>query len=246
MPDGGELRFETSLVEFDERSVTARGEVRPGRFACVSVSDTGSGIAADILPHIFEPFYTTKEVGKGTGLGLATVDGIIHQHKGWVTVESAVGKGTTFRLYLPATDRQVAPAKASGLLGMSGGKERILLVEDEDTVRAVAAAILRRLGYEVFVANDGNQALALWDQSEGKFDLLLTDMVMPGGIGGMQLATRLRKTDPSLKVIVMSGYNEQIMGGETLRDAGFAFLSKPFETSTLAAIIRKTLGGKAD
>ena len=116
--------------------------------------------------------------------------------KGWVTVESTVGKGTTFRLYLPASDKQAAPVKASGLLGMSGGKERILLVEDEDTVRTVAAAILRRLGYEVFVANDGNQALALWDQSEGKFDLLLTDMVMPGGIGGMQLATRLRKTDP--------------------------------------------------
>jgi len=244
MPDGGELRFETSLVEFDEQSAAGRGEVRTGRFACVSVSDTGCGIPEDILPHIFEPFYTTKEVGKGTGLGLATVDGIVHQHKGWVTVESTVGKGTTFRLYLPASDKQAAPVKASGLLGMSGGKERILLVEDEDTVRTVAAAILRRLGYEVFVANDGNQALALWDQSEGKFDLLLTDMVMPGGIGGMQLATRLRKTDPTLKVIVMSGYNEQIMGGETLREAGFAFLSKPFETSVLAGIIRKTLGGK--
>jgi PAS domain S-box-containing protein len=243
MPDGGELRFETSLVEFGEQSAAARGEVRPGRFACVSISDTGSGIPVDILPHIFEPFYTTKEVGKGTGLGLATVDGIIHQHKGWVTVESVVGRGTTFRLYLPASGGQAEPAKPAGLLGMSGGKERILLVEDEDTVRTVAAAILRRLGYEVFVANDGNQALALWDQSGSKFDLLLTDMVMPGGIGGMQLATRLRKTDPSLKVIVMSGYNEQIMGGETLRDAGFAFLSKPFETSVLAAIIRKTLGG---
>jgi PAS domain S-box-containing protein len=242
MPDGGELRFETSLVEFDQVSAAGRGEARPGRFACVCVSDTGSGIPSEVLPHIFEPFYTTKEVGKGTGLGLATVDGIIHQHKGWVTVDSEVGKGTTFRVYLPASGRQAGPARAPGLLGMSGGRERILLVEDEDSVRTVAAAILRRLGYEVFVASDGNQALSLWDQSAGKFDLLLTDMVMPGGLGGMQLATRLRKSDPALKVIVMSGYNEQIMGGETLRDAGFLFLSKPFETSVLAGIIREALG----
>jgi len=245
MPGGGELRFETSSVNFDASNLQGHPEARPGRFACVSVTDTGTGIADDVLPHIFEPFYTTKEVGKGTGLGLATVDGIIHQHKGWVEVESQVGRGTTFRLYLPAVERQAPAAQPGGLLSIGGGKERILLVEDEETVRTVAAAILRRLGYEVHVAADGNAAMELWSRVTPPFDLLLTDMVMPGGIGGLELASRLRALRPELEVVIMSGYNEQILEGQTLRDAGFSFLSKPFETSILASIIRQVLDGAA-
>jgi CheY-like chemotaxis protein len=194
------------------------------------------------LPHIFEPFYTTKGVGKGTGLGLATVDGIVHQHKGWITVESAIDRGSAFRIFLPLAERRAVSAVAPGLFTASGGNERIMLVEDEDAVRIVAAAILRRLGYEVFMASDGAAALSLWEQSDKKFDLLLTDMVMPGGIGGLQLASELRKLQPSLKVIIMSGYNEQIMEGGALRSSGFLFLSKPFETSTLSSLMRQALG----
>jgi nitrogen-specific signal transduction histidine kinase/ActR/RegA family two-component response regulator len=242
MPDGGKLRFETSLVEIDSAASAGGGEARPGKFACICVTDTGTGIPADILPHIFEPFYTTKGVGKGTGLGLATVDGIVHQHKGWITVESAIDRGSAFRIFLPLAERRAVSAVAPGLFTASGGNERILLVEDEDAVRIVAAAILRRLGYEVFMASDGAAALSLWEQSDKKFDLLLTDMVMPGGIGGLQLASELRKLQPSLKVIIMSGYNEQIMEGGALRSSGFLFLSKPFETSTLSSLMRQALG----
>ena len=241
MPNGGEVRFETSLVEIDAAGLAGRAEARTGRFACVSVTDNGGGIPEDVLPHIFEPFFTTKEVGKGTGLGLATVDGIIHQHKGWVEVESKVGKGTTFRVYLPIAERRDEAPHSPGLLSIGGGKERILLVEDEDTVRTVAAAILRRLGYQVHVAADGAAAMDLWERMDTPVDLLLTDMVMPGGIGGLELASRLRVLQPKIKVLIMSGYNEQIMEGQTLRDAGFSFLSKPFETSVLAKTIRQVL-----
>ncbi len=239
MPGGGRLTFETSLVRLDAASV--QGEERPGDFACVSISDTGAGIPEDVLPHIFEPFYTTKDVGKGTGLGLATVDGIIHQHGGWVTVESMVGKGTTFRLYIPASEKQGAAVRGAGPVAMAGGSERILLVEDEEAVRKVTASILRRLGYEVLVASNGPEALGLWKEQGQRFDLLLTDMVMPGGMSGLQLASTLRGMKPSLNVVIMSGYNEQIMEGDALRSAGFVFVGKPFEAAVLAGVVRQAL-----
>ena len=240
MPSGGRLTVETSLAEFDAASV--QGEARPGRFACVCIRDTGGGIPPEVLPHIFEPFYTTKDVGKGTGLGLATVDGIIHQHGGWVTVESVVGRGTTFRFYLPISETREVSRESSRTPAMSGGSERILLVEDEEAVRKVGAAILRRLGYEVLVAQDGPGALDLWEAQGRRFDLLLTDMVMPGGLSGLQLASKLRQMKPSLNVVIMSGYNEQIMEGDALRSAGFSFVGKPFEAAVLADVVRRALG----
>ncbi|MGC4075011.1 MAG: PAS domain S-box protein [Nibricoccus sp.] len=243
MPQGGQLRIETARVEIDADGAKKRPESQQGSFVRLTVADTGTGISPETLPKIFEPFFTTKEFGKGTGLGLATVYGIVQQHRGWISVESEVGAGARFHVHLPALDGG-ALSVAAGLSepeGKPGGGETILLVEDEAEVRAVARFSLVRQGYDVIEAENGARALALWPEHAAKIKLLLTDVVMPGGISGVDLALRLRKEQPGLRVIYMSGYNPEMAGKNFVLKEGVNFLPKPFDMSTLARVVRSSL-----
>ena len=242
MPKGGKIFIETSAVEFDEISAQQTTKARPGAFACLCVTDTGHGIPPEILPQIFEPFFTTKEVGKGTGLGLATVFGIVQQHKGWINVYSEVGRGSTFRIYLPRlnedSDTNFISAPPSAV---RGGSETILLVEDEPTLRLSVRTILSRLGYRVLEAANGREALTVWNQHKADIRLLLTDMVMPGGLSGKDLADQILALDPKLKVIFSSGYSAETMAQDFKLDEGVNFLTKPYEAGKLARTVRKNL-----
>ncbi|HEV2694863.1 MAG TPA: response regulator [Verrucomicrobiae bacterium] len=242
MPKGGQIVIETSAAEFDGVAATRTSQARPGLFVCLSVSDTGCGISPEILPRIFEPFFTTKEVGKGTGLGLATVFGIVQQHQGWINVESEVGCGTTFRVYLPrqtkATDTEFFWSSSDS---PQGGGETILLVEDELAVRSSVRINLKRLGYHVLEADDGEEALIVWQQHRAEIRLLLTDLVMPGKINGKELAAQFLQQNPKLKVIYASGYSAEVAGNDLQLDVGLNFLAKPFTIQKLARAIRNQL-----
>jgi len=242
MPKGGQLIIETAAVEFDVSQAIHTSQARPGSFVCVSVSDTGCGIPPEILPRIFEPFFTTKDVGKGSGLGLATVFGIVQQHQGWINVYSEVGRGTTFRVYLP---RRLKPSEnkpvRTALGDICGGSETILLVEDDAALRANVRSVLGRLGYRVLEASHGKAALEVWQQHRDEIRLLLTDMVMPGGMTGLDLAGQLLQQNPKLKVVYSSGYSADIASDEIHLEEGVNFLTKPFEVPKLAQIIRQCL-----
>ena len=242
MPKGGQLIIETSAVEFDEITAAQTSPARPGSFACVSVSDTGCGIPPEILPRIFEPFFTTKEVGKGTGLGLATAFGIVQQHQGWINVHSEAGQGTTFRIYLPRlTQRAAEKAVWSSLATIRGGNETILLVEDEPALRAPIRIALSRLGYRVLEASNGPEALEVWKQHRAEIRLLLTDLVLPGGISGKELGEQLLQSDSKLKVVYVSGYSADIAGKDFHLEEGVNFLTKPFAAHKLAETVRNCL-----
>ncbi len=245
MPKGGRLVIETSAAEFDESVRAQSALARPGSFVCLSVSDTGCGIPAENLPRIFEPFFTTKEVGKGTGLGLATVFGIVQQHQGWINVYSEVGQGTTFRIYLPrlakmSEQKNELPVSAP----VRGGDETILLVEDDAFLRASVHKTLSQLGYRVLEAFNGVEALEMWKQHRDEIKLLLTDLVMPGGINGKELGERILKENPKLNVIYTSGYSAEIAGKDFPLEEGVNFLTKPFQAQKLAQIIRDNLDAK--
>ncbi len=238
MPKGGELMIETELLLITE----ATPRRRIGHFVCLTVRDTGSGITPQDLEHIFEPFFTTKEVGKGTGLGLATVFGIIEQHKGWIEVESRIGKGTAFHLYLPRHEKTTEtefitrpkPANPSGV-------ETILLVEDEAAVRKLARNILQRFGYHVLEADSPVTALEFWREHHTKIALLFTDMVMPGQMTGLELSQQLLAEKPSLKVIYTSGYTDEMLKeGSALRESP-NFLQKPYLPDELLKTVRTAL-----
>jgi two-component system cell cycle sensor histidine kinase/response regulator CckA len=242
MPQGGQLVIETSAVEFDEISATQCAQARAGTFACLSVTDTGCGIPPEIIARIFEPFFTTKEIGKGSGLGLATVFGIVQQHQGWVNVYSEVGLGTTFRVYLPRLLKaRETPTTWVTLAAIAGGNETILLVEDDASLRVVVRTALSRLGYHVLEATDGAAALNLWRQHRAEIRLLLTDLVMPGGMTGKDMAAQILAQDPKMKVIYASGYSVEIGGEDFPLTEGVNFLSKPFEVPKLAQTIRHCL-----
>jgi nitrogen-specific signal transduction histidine kinase/CheY-like chemotaxis protein len=244
MPKGGGIIIETSAAEFDEASATQTPQARAGRFVCLSVTDSGCGIPPEVLPRIFEPFFTTKELGKGTGLGLATVFGIVQQHGGWINVYSEVGQGTTFRVYLP---RLASTSDTKFLRRSRGpircGTETILLVEDEPTLRAPAVTTLSRLGYRVLEASSGNDALEVWKQHRGEIRLLLTDLIMPGGMTGRELAAQLLQQNPKLKVVYSSGYSVEIVGKDFSPKENVNFLTKPYEAEKLAQTIRNSLDG---
>ena len=181
MPDGGSIVVTTEALDIDAAFVETHPEAQPGHFVCITVSDTGSGIYPEYLPRIFEPFFTTKEAGKGTGLGLATVYGIVKQHQGWIEVSSQVGSGTNFKIFLPANASGVLkPSAPQTKPAPAGGNERILLVEDDADVRMVARDVLEVSGYQVWEAADGLEALNIWKANDAKMDLLLTDVIMPG------------------------------------------------------------------
>jgi two-component system cell cycle sensor histidine kinase/response regulator CckA len=243
MPKGGQLLITTSSVEINESYVQQHPESRPGSFVCLGVTDTGVGMSKETLARIFEPFFTTKEVGKGTGLGLATVYGIVKQHQGWVEVVSEVNVGATFKIYFPATAKPAdLPEKPGSNTEIRGGHETILLVEDEPVLRDLARIILKDYDYEVLEAGSGVEALKIWDERKGQIDLLLTDMVMPEGVSGRELAETLRARKPSLKVIFTSGYSSEVMGESSLGD--IRFLQKPYPPPQLAQTVRECLDVK--
>jgi PAS domain S-box-containing protein len=242
MPKGGRLRIVTALVTIDDTYVQFHPEAHQGEFVRLSVTDNGTGMTKETLSRIFEPFFTTKEVGKGTGLGLATVYGIVKQHNGWIDVESELGVGSTFVIHLPASSKTFDTSfeRTTQKPTVKGGHETILLVEDEQVLRELAHVILKDYQYEVLEAGTGAEALKIWEQHQGKIDLLLTDMVMPEGMTGRELAEQLKARKPELKVIYTSGYSADMMGNEIgLSDA--MFLQKPYPPPLLAKTVRECL-----
>jgi PAS domain S-box-containing protein len=234
MPSGGRLVISTASVAMDEASE------HPGAWARLEVRDTGTGMSPEVQARIFEPFFTTKEVGQGTGLGLATTHGIVTQHGGWITVESVLGEGTTIRVYLPALADLAAAGGAGGLPGVVRGNAAVLVVEDEPLVRQSVSSSLRRLGHRVLEASNGHEALRIWREQGDAIDLVVTDMVMPGGISGVQLVERMRATRPSVPAVVMSGYSLEL--SSDVLPAGFFFLAKPFSLAALSRAIDEALG----
>jgi two-component system cell cycle sensor histidine kinase/response regulator CckA len=236
MPGGGTLLVETAEKTVAAADAGRNQDVAPGRYVCLRVSDTGSGIAPEHLLRIFEPFFTTKEPGKGTGLGLATVFGIVRQHGGSIAVQSTLGRGTTFEILLPAV-AHAAPEQAAAPSTAPRGTETVLLVEDEPIVREAITTTLERAGYRVLHAANGPQALKLWEQHRDAIRLLLTDIVMPQGMSGRELAARLRTSDQALRVVFMSGYSPEMAG----RQAGQDFIQKPYSSQQLLETVRQAL-----
>lgn len=249
MPSGGQLIIETAAVELDELAVLQSAQARPGSFARLRVSDTGCGIPPELLPRIFEPFFTTKDVGKGTGLGLATVFSIVQQHQGWINVVSDPQRGTTFDIYLPRLAKSSCPATepAASPTAFTGGHETILLVEDDDALRSSVRHCLAQLGYRLLEAASGAAALEVWQQHRNEIRLLLTDLIMPGGMTGRELGERLQRENPKLAIVYVSGYSADIFTKDYPPGPGIAFLAKPFPAQALARTIRAQLDdlGKA-
>ena len=242
MAKGGRLLICTAMVEFSEQDARDNGKARPGRFACFSMTDSGCGIAPEIMPRLFEPFFTTKEVGKGTGLGLATVYGIAKQHNGWIEVDSAPGRGATFKIFLPIETKPATTAESTDHTPeVSGGSETVLLVEDEPILRALMRTVLQHYGYRVYTARSGAEALKIWPQHGAEVNLLLTDLVMPDGLSGHELAEKLQALKPALKVIYSSGYSLDLLGRDGVLEEGFNFLPKPYTPEKLARIVRASL-----
>jgi len=242
MPNGGTLRIATTSARFEAEHVRQNAEAFPGSFVCLTVSDTGCGMDAKTRERIFEPFFTTKGVGKGTGLGLATVYGIVKQHKGWLEVASQPGEGTTFKIYFPATAKsKTVPAAAPALAEISrGGCETIFLVEDDAVLRELVREVLTQHKYCVIEAASGAEALRAWDEMKDEVDLLLTDMVMPNGVSGRELVNQLRKHRADLKVIYSSGYSEEVVGDDFDPERAW-FLPKPYNPQQLAQMVRRCL-----
>ena len=243
MPEGGSLVIETANVMLDEEYTSQHAGVKPGRYARISVSDTGTGIPPQIIKRIFEPFFTTKEQGKGTGLGLATSYGIIVQSGGHIGVYSEMGSGTTFNIYLPACEQSTVDlADVEGRGEIPRGTETILLVEDDVSVRTLTAASLADLGYAVLEASNGEEALSQIAErrDHSSIDLVLTDVVMPK-LGGKRLAESIEQVRPETKILFTSGYNEEAVLLQGILEDEFAFLQKPFTLPSLAAKVRGVL-----
>jgi two-component system, cell cycle sensor histidine kinase and response regulator CckA len=239
MPKGGRLIVETAPVTLADTTQFTKHVARPGEFVRLSIADTGSGVAPENLPHLFEPFFTTKDVGKGTGLGLATVFGIVEQHQGWIEVESQVNEGTTFHIYFPRLvgnlvngDSRLTPPE------VPGGNETILLVEDETALRRLMQRVLERHGYHIHAAVSGMQALEIWRGHRDEIDLLVTDIIMPDGMNGRELADKLRTDKPGLKIIYCSGYANNLPGKDSPLRHHEDFLEKPFEPVKLLQKVR--------
>ena len=243
MPHGGRLVIGTRAVVFDRAELAARPDATPGEFIVIAVADTGCGMAADVLQHLFEPFFTTKEKGKGTGLGLATAYGIVKQHRGWIEVESEPGHGTTFRIYLPrgeaAEITERPPSRRGG--AELRGKESVLVVEDDATVRAVLCSVLLQSGYRVEESASGDDALELWQARPREFDLLVTDLVMPGSLDGQALAARLLQERPGMRVLLTTGYVNQTIDEDRFAALGMELLRKPYTGEELLVSVRSCL-----
>lgn len=242
MPEGGKLTIETQVADLDENYVAQHIGVIPGRYVLLMISDTGQGMDKEILDHIFEPFFTTKTKDKGTGLGLAMVYGIVKQHHGDIWVYSEPGKGTTFKIYLPALDAnsQLEQPAAPIAQKKAHGHETVCVVEDDDIVRELAVNVLQEQGYRVLWAANGSQCLDLIRSHSGPFDLLLTDVVMPD-MNGKALYEKVLQSLPRVRVLYMSGYTENIICHHGVLDEGVAFIQKPFSAQDLGNKVREAL-----
>ena len=238
MPGEGTLYVETENVLLDQEYV-APYEVNPGRYVKISVTDTGTGMDEKTKERIFEPFFTTKEIGKGTGLGLASVYGIIQNHHGFITVYSELGHGTSFHIYLPASEKQI---KKEVILAdrAAGGKETLLIVDDEEMILEVTSGMLEALGYNVKTACGGEKALEIYDNSRNDIDLVVLDMIMPD-LGGGAVYDRLKQMNPSVKVLLSSGYSLNGQASEILERGCNGFIQKPFNLAELSKKLRSIL-----
>jgi CheY-like chemotaxis protein len=241
MPNGGKLTLETRNVVLDENYAAMSSEVNPGNYVLIAVSDSGMGIPAALLEKVFEPFYTTKDVGKGSGLGLSMVYGFVKQSNGHIRIYSEEGHGTTVKLYLPQASgvADALPAEA-GISEFVGGDESILIVEDDALVREYVVTQINRLGYDTLAANNAAEALAIINGPE-RIDLLFTDVIMPGAMNGRQLAIEAQTLRPGLKFLYTSGYTENAIVHHGRLDAGVLLLPKPYLSSDLARMIRTAL-----
>jgi PAS domain S-box-containing protein len=245
MPRGGRVEVRVEKVVGKQRPTTALGDANAESFVCLKVSDTGSGIAPDVLPRIFEPFFTSKKAGEGTGLGLATVSGIVDLHRGWIEVDSTVEVGTTFSVFLPAVEPNRTPRMPAAALGTlePRGTETILLLEDDPAVRAATRIALERYGYRTLEAESADEAIGIWRARASEIALLLTDLVMPGSMSGRQLAERLVAEVPTLQVVFTSGYSPEIVNRIVHLAPGQILLQKPYSAKVLASAVRRSLEG---
>jgi signal transduction histidine kinase/CheY-like chemotaxis protein/HAMP domain-containing protein len=243
MPRGGRLSIGVETVIIDAVFIETHPQAHAGRFVRLRVTDNGIGMDSATMGRIFEPFFTTKDVGKGTGLGLATVYGIVKQHEGWLEVNSEPGKGSTFDVFLPASDKvpAFAEAEAASAAPVAGGSETILIVEDEPVLRSMARDILEECGYRILEASSGREALDVWNQRANEIDLLLTDMVMPDGISGVDLVDKLLASQPRLKVVFTSGYTANEVNQKMLARTRASFLAKPYTHAELTKTVRDCL-----
>lgn len=242
MPAGGRLTVETRNVTLSpDYAARQEDEVAPGDYVMLSVSDTGTGMPPDVAKRAFEPFFTTKEVGKGTGLGLSMVYGFIRQSNGHINIQSEIGRGTTVSLYFPRSDPATVAAVQPRRQAMPRGSERILVVEDEKAVRAIVGEQLGSLGYDVKLARDADHALQLLKGHP--FDLVITDVVMPGRLNGRALAEEIKRGWPETRIVFMSGYSENALLRDGRLESGVMLLAKPHVKADLAKIIRDALAG---
>ena len=244
MPNGGEIIIETAVVQLDESYIEKHMEVKPGQYVLLSISDTGEGMDEDVKSKIFDPFFTTKEQGKGTGLGLATVYGIVKQHGGYIYVYSEKNKGTTFKIYLPACHENVEETERKYFTGaLLQGNHTILIVDDNPSIRELIVETLKPLGYHCLQAASGKEAIDLLQKYKGEVHLLLTDVVMPH-MNGKELAETIKKERPDIKVIFMSGYTENIITHHGVLDKGINYISKPITPVALTQKIKSALNEK--
>ena len=243
MPGGGKLLIKTFVQTIDATTQATTRDARSGQFICLLFSDTGCGMGANILEHIFEPFFTTKEIGKGTGMGLATVYGIVRQHEGWIEVESEPGKGTTFKIHLPVSNRaeEAEENPAEEAIVPDGRGRLILVVEDDSAISELVQEILEYYNYKVLSATNSDEAFELWKKHADEVMLLLTDLVMPGTKSGRELAEELIAQCPKLKVVFTTGYSADLFGSNLVLKEGINYLPKPYHAMDLAKIIQKAL-----
>jgi len=240
MPGGGCLTLETSSYCIEKNQVSVHADAKPGDYVMIRISDTGMGMAKDVCEHIFDPFFTTKAPGKGTGLGLSTVYGIIRQSRGWIQVASEIGKGTEFEILLPAIEEASVSKTRSAISDSAKGSETILVVEDEESVRGLTVLALKRLGYQVLQAENGNEAFDVIEKNADQIQLVMTDVVMPQ-MGGTELAEQIIRKYPKIKVVFISGYSEQATVSRRIQDKEIGFIQKPFSLHELASKIRKII-----
>ena len=241
MPTGGSLSIATQNIVIAAGDAAFADDVAPGQFVMISISDTGTGMSPEILERAFEPFYTTKEVGKGSGLGLSQLYGFVRQSGGTVKIVSKIGGGTTVTIYLPSATRETPQAEPASPSAKPKGSETVLVVEDDPDVLEIAVETLSDLGYRILVAYDGVEAMAILERDE-PIDLLFTDIVMPYGISGIQLARQARKLRQDIKVLLTSGYTMQTLSAEYGSEKEFVIIGKPYRQTELAEHVRRALG----
>ena len=246
MAKGGKLVVESRNMMLDADHSDFQSELKPGEYVQLSISDTGAGMAPEVRDRAFEPFFTTKEMGRGTGLGLAMVYGFVKQSGGHVTIYSEVGHGTTINLYFPRVDGAVVGAEPAKIKGQFDprARETILVVEDDARVRQLTITRLKMIGYQVLEASDGPKALDIL-RRDGAVDLVFTDLIMPGGLSGREVAIRARELKPGIKVLLTSGYAEELVHGDDLQREQLKVLRKPYQQADLVAALREVLAGGA-